>query len=95
MKELHPHMNSVISVLKFLFGIAVSFVAFYSFVLAPQQVRAERKACHDQALEQAGTIVAQVQQQNENLEEGQEPAQVNDIAVYDTQYSICLRSKGL
>ena len=95
MKDINPHVHNVIRVTKLVILFVAASALVYSFIIVPIDVRAERVDCHNNALQQAQSITAQVQQQNSALEEGQQPTQVNDIAIYDTQFSLCLRSKGL
>lgn len=80
---------------KTVLGLLVALSVIYSFACVPMMAHKAKKDCHANALAAANEIVTQVQAANANLAEGEQPAQVNDVAVYDTQYSICLRSKGV
>tara|TARA_B100000378_G_C17955722_1_gene381697 strand:- start:486 stop:803 length:318 start_codon:yes stop_codon:yes gene_type:complete len=84
-------LHSIKHVIFFLAGVAL----VYSFLWMPIQAKNDRLTCDAEARQFAQQVSAQVAEQNENLEEGQEPATVNEIGLYETQYALCVRSKGL
>lgn len=86
-----PWMN----ILKFLAVVIAALGLFWWLTVVPRQQTANltsyewqvRSACHAQANQL-------VQEQFENLSEEQR-AEVNDVALYEVQYTLCRRANGV
>ncbi len=76
----------------FIFVVGVSLI--YSFLYLPIQERMLRSACSSGATEQVQVASQQVVEYNKNLEEGQQPLVIDEIALYSAQYTLCVQSKG-
>lgn len=74
-------------------GIALAVI--YSFLYMPYTTRQAKLNCNGYAIAATQSAVEQVNTANQNLAAGQQPAQINEVSVYDTQYTLCLRSNGL
>ncbi|MFW0871068.1 MAG: hypothetical protein ACKKL4_01260 [Patescibacteria group bacterium] len=81
--------------IKYIFMALIGLSIIYSFGVTPLNRALATKACHTEALATAQNAAAQAQEANKNLEEGQPPIQIDQIAVYNTQYTLCTRSRGI
>jgi hypothetical protein len=81
--------------LKYIFMAAIGLSVIYSFGYVPLKTSMASKACHTEALAASQQAAQQAQQANQNLQEGDQPVQVDQIGIYNTQYTLCQRSRGL
>lgn len=88
-------MSAVGHAFKYVFMAAIGLSVIYSFGYLPLKSSMASKACHTEALASAQEAAQQAQQANQNLQEGQDAVQVDQIGVYNTQYTLCQRSRGL
>ena len=100
MKNLNVSQDSILTAIKYVFGLSVGGAILYSMVIAPQMARAGRIACHNEnvaSAQQAGQQIFDQNKDAEGVDEQQLTQEVNALIqrTYETNYVLCLREKGL
>lgn len=94
------NFKAIASFIKSALVVLVVFAVVYGLFINPMSDRAERIACHNQTFagaQQIGAEILEQNQDNEELTEQQVQQEVNGIIAqaYESNYALCLRSKGL